>query len=118
MSLIEGDPGTGNLHTHPGDTRVAPVPGGGSPAAQPDDEPVDRLLKMLAAIPQESRDFTTAITTAERRFGLSPALLTEMVDLGLPAERRNGTIYFEPADLINLSFCFRAGTNFRTVERF
>src|ERR1700728_827097 len=88
------------------------------PDGKPGDDAVGALLKVSAVIPRASRKFTIATTEAQRRFGLTLELLTEMVALGFPVERRDGTEYFESSDLINLSLYLRTGTNYRTIGRF
>lgn len=79
---------------------------------------VDDLLGTLRRIPLQARNFSVAITDVPCRFGIPAALLIEMVSLGFPAEHINGRLYFEVADLLNLSFRARVGINYRTIRRF
>jgi hypothetical protein len=60
---------------------------------------VDRILR----VPDEHRTFTVPASEALRRFGVDRALLTELIDQGLPCRAAGPELTLDPADLSNVS---------------
>jgi len=91
---------------------VGPLSGG------PDDAAIGRFLEITALVPSRSRTFTVPLANVPRYFGLSAELVTQMTSLGLPSAVRNGDVYFERSDLVNMSLRLRTGARYRTIRRF
>ena len=66
-----------------------------------------QILEKIRTVPDEHRRFREPVGTAQRQYGISMALLESLVRQGLPVERRDEGLFFDPFDLSNVSLHLR-----------
>ncbi|MEU8566863.1 hypothetical protein AB0C51_00610 [Streptomyces pathocidini] len=65
---------------------------------------IESAVERVRRVPSQHREYVHDVATARRTHGIPEDLLKELLDVGLPHGRANGTIAMDGLDLANVSF--------------